>query len=72
MQKQESFYYQAQAGALTDTDAVAIGRSPGFWVILLIEGVFMEKKNFYVGGCLIGHFLSKRCVLVFDWPLLPR
>ena len=36
MQKQESFYYQAQAGALTDTDAVAIGRSPGFWVILLI------------------------------------
>ena len=36
MQKQESFYYQALAGAPTITDAAAIGRSPGFWVTLLI------------------------------------
>ena len=31
-----------------------------------------KKKNFYVGGRLIGHFLSKGCVLVFDQSLLPR
>ena len=34
--KQESVYYQAWAGAPTDTDTVAIGRSPRFWVTLLI------------------------------------
>ena len=28
MQKQESFYYQARAGAPTCTDAAAIGREP--------------------------------------------
>ena len=28
MQKQESFYYQARAGAPTGTDAAAIGREP--------------------------------------------
>ena len=28
MQKQESFYYQAQAGAPTDTDTAAIGEEP--------------------------------------------
>ena len=36
MQKQESFYYQAGAGAPTDTDTAATGRSPEFWVTLLI------------------------------------
>ena len=36
MQKQESFYYQARAGAPTVTDAVAKERSPEFWVTLLI------------------------------------
>ena len=34
--KSKSFYYQAQAGAPTDTDTAAIGRSPELWVILLI------------------------------------
>ena len=28
MQKQESFYYQARAGAPTDTDTAAIGEEP--------------------------------------------
>ena len=46
MQKQESFYYQARAGAPTDTDTVAIGRSPRFWITLLIWGVYMEEKGF--------------------------
>ena len=36
MQKQESFYYQAGAGAPTDTDTAATGRSPELWVTLLI------------------------------------
>ena len=43
MQKQERFYYQARAGAPTVNDAAAIGKSPGFWIILLIQGVFMKK-----------------------------
>ena len=34
--KAREFYYQAQAGAPTVTDAAAIGRSPEFWVTLLI------------------------------------
>ena len=34
--KQESFYYQAGAGAPTGSDAAAIGRSPKLWVSLLI------------------------------------
>ena len=34
--KKESFYYQARAGAPTDTDAAAIGRSPELWVTLVI------------------------------------
>ena len=34
--KNKSFYYQAQAGAPTDTDATAIGRSPELWVLLFI------------------------------------
>ena len=34
----EFFYYQARAGAptVTITDSVAIGRSPGFWITLLV------------------------------------
>ena len=36
MQKQESFYYQAQAEAPTVTDAAAKERSPELWVTLLI------------------------------------
>ena len=43
MQKQGSFYYQAQAGAPTDTDAAAIGRSPELWVTLLIYGIIVRK-----------------------------
>ena len=35
-QKQESFYYQARTGAPTDTDTAAIGRSPRFWITLII------------------------------------
>ena len=50
MQKQESFYYQARAGAPTVTDAAAIGRSPGFWITLLIWEVYMEKKGFLGRG----------------------
>ena len=34
--KSKSFYYQARAGAPTVTNAAAIGRSPGFWITLLI------------------------------------
>ena len=34
--KSKSFYYQAPAGAPTNTVAAAIGRSPEFWVTLLI------------------------------------
>ena len=36
MQKQESFYYQAQAGAPTVSDAAAKERKPELWVTLLI------------------------------------
>ena len=43
MQKQESFYYQARAGASTDTDEAAIGRSPELWVALLIQGIRARK-----------------------------
>ena len=43
MQKQESFYYQAWAGAPTNTDAAAIGRSPELWVTLLIYGIITWK-----------------------------
>lgn len=35
MQKQESLYYQAQAGAHTVTNAVAMEGAPEFWVTLL-------------------------------------
>ena len=45
MQKQESLYDQARAGVPTVTEAAAIGRSPRFWITLLIEGVFMKKKR---------------------------
>ena len=34
--KSKSFYYQARAGAPTDTEIAAIGRSPKLWVTLLI------------------------------------
>ena len=51
MQKQGSFYYQAQAGAPTDTDAAAIGRSPELWVTLLIYGIIARKiQNTGVSG----------------------
>ena len=43
MQKQESFYYQARAGASADTDEAAIGRSPELWVALLIQGISARK-----------------------------
>ena len=43
MQKRESFYYQARAGAPTDTDAAAIGRSPELWVTLFIQGILMRE-----------------------------
>ena len=43
MQKQESFYYQALAGAPTDTDAAAIGSSPELWVSLFIQGILTQK-----------------------------
>ena len=34
--KSKSFYYQAQAGAPTVTDAAAKERSPEFWVTLFL------------------------------------
>ena len=43
MQKQESFYYQARAGAPTNTDAAAIGRSPELWITLLIQSIITRK-----------------------------
>ena len=43
MQKQESFYYQARAGAPTVTDAAAKERSPELWVTLLIQGILTRK-----------------------------
>ena len=54
MQKQESFYYQARAGAPTDTNAAAIGRSPELWVTLLIYGI-------------IGRNIQKTGVSGSDW-----
>ena len=53
MQKQESFYYQARAGAPTNTntDTAAIGRSPELWVTLLIQGIIAGKfQNMGVSG----------------------
>ena len=72
MQKQEGFYYQAQAGAPTDTDTVAIGRSPQVLGYTGYIGYIRVKGGFQAGGRLIGHLLSKGCVLIFDWFLLPR
>ena len=72
MQKQESFYYQARAEAPTDTDTAAIGRAPGFGLHCLYREYTWKKKDFQVGERLIGHFLSKGCVLVLDWSLLSR
>ena len=49
MQKQESFYYQARAGAPTDTDAATIGRSPGSWITFLYRE-YTWKKGFLGRG----------------------
>ncbi len=43
MQKQESFYYQARAGAPTDTDAAAMERSPDLWLHCLYRVFSCEK-----------------------------
>ena len=45
MQKQESFYYQARAGAPTVTDTVAIGRSPQVLGYIAYIGSVHEKKK---------------------------
>ena len=49
MQKQESFYYQARAGAPTVTDAVAIGRSPRVLDYITYIGSVHEKKKEFLG-----------------------
>ena len=41
--KSKSFYYQARAGAPTDTNAAAIGTSPELWVSLFIQGILTQK-----------------------------
>ena len=72
MRKQESFYYQARAGAPTDTDAAAIGRSPELWVTLLIYRVLScEKFEKRESPGLIGHLLVKGWVLSSDWFSFP-
>ena len=43
MRKQESFYYQARAGAPTITDSEAKERSPELWVTFLYR-VFSREK----------------------------
>ena len=70
MQKQESFYYQAPAGA--PTYAAAIGRSPGFWITLLIWEVYMEKKGFLGTGTSDWSLSFEGLCLILDWSLLSR
>ena len=41
--KAREVYYQARAGAPTDTDAAALGRSPELWVTLLIKSIIACK-----------------------------
>ena len=49
--KAREFLHQARAGAPTDTDAAAIGRSPELWVTLLIQGIIAGKfQNMGVSG----------------------
>ena len=43
MQKQESFYYEARAGAPTITDSAAKETSPELWVTLPIQGILARK-----------------------------
>ena len=58
MQKQESFYFQARAGAPTDTDAAAIGRSPeGLHCLYRVFLCRQFEKRESPG--LIGHLLVK-------------
>ena len=73
MQKQESFYYQARAGAPTNTntDTAAIGRSPELWVTLLIQGIVAPKFKKQESPGLIGHLLVKGQVLSSDWLSFP-
>ena len=63
MQKQESFYYQARAGAPTDTDAVAIGEEPRVLGYIAYIGYSrvrnLKNRTFGVGRHLIGYFLWK-------------
>ena len=43
MQKQESFYYQARAGAPTNTDAAAIGGALSYRLHCLYRAFLHEK-----------------------------
>ena len=59
MEKQESFYYQARAGAPTGTDAVAIGEgAPSLGLHCLYReysGVRVTKRDVQAEGLLIGY-----------------
>ena len=57
MQKQESFYYQARAGAPTGTDAAAIGREPRVLGYTAYIGNIQLKGDFQAEGHLIGYLL---------------
>ena len=74
MQKQESFYYQAEAGAPTVTDAAAKERSPnsGLHCYIGYSRVKNSKNwSFRVGRRLIGYLLWKGQVLGSDWFSFP-
>lgn len=48
------------------------GKEPQVLGYIAYIGYIHVKGNFQAGGHLIGHPLSKGCVLISDWVLLPR
>lgn len=48
------------------------GKEPRVLGYIAYIGYVCEKGDFQAGGHLIGHPLSKGCVLISDWVLLPR
>ena len=48
------------------------GKEPRVLGYIAYIGYIRVKGDFQAGGHLIGHPLSKGCVLISDWFLLPR
>ena len=63
MQKQESLYYQARAGAPTDINAAAIGEEPRALGFIAYTGYSratnLRNGSFQVGRLLTGYLLWK-------------